>query len=203
MVGMKTCPRCGETKPLDEFHRNRREADGRQSRCKTCRSARPSTYVPRQTVVAERMERNRELLRDGQRWCSRCEQPKPLDEFHRGAGYCTTCKRAASRESYERHPERARARSNAWHAELRTQVFAHYGEACACCGEAHREFLGIDHIDGGGTAHRRELARTGSTFYAWLRQQRWPSGYRILCHNCNQALGSYGYCPHEAEIAHE
>lgn len=35
-VATKTCTRCGETKPLTEFHRNRSAPDGRQSRCKVC-----------------------------------------------------------------------------------------------------------------------------------------------------------------------
>ncbi len=35
----KQCPRCGETKPLTEFHRNRRNKDGLQSRCKPCHVA--------------------------------------------------------------------------------------------------------------------------------------------------------------------
>ena len=33
---MKKCPGCGETKPLNEFHVNKRAKDGRQSRCKEC-----------------------------------------------------------------------------------------------------------------------------------------------------------------------
>jgi hypothetical protein len=33
--------------------------------------------------------------------------------------------------------------------------------------------------------------------YVWLRDNGWPEGYRVLCHNCNSARGLYGYCPHE------
>ena len=33
---MKTCTKCGETKPLDDFHRNQSGADGRRSRCREC-----------------------------------------------------------------------------------------------------------------------------------------------------------------------
>ena len=25
--------------------------------------------------------------------------------------------------------------------------------------------------------------------------------YRLLCHNCNQSMGWYGYCPHQKEKA--
>ena len=33
---MKTCTKCGETKPLDAFNRNRATADGRQAWCREC-----------------------------------------------------------------------------------------------------------------------------------------------------------------------
>ena len=33
----KTCTKCGEKKPLDGFHRNKRKADGRDPHCKECR----------------------------------------------------------------------------------------------------------------------------------------------------------------------
>lgn len=32
----KRCSRCGEEKPLDAFHRERRASSGRQSHCRTC-----------------------------------------------------------------------------------------------------------------------------------------------------------------------
>ena len=32
----KTCTKCGETKPLDDFHRDKRRPDGRRSDCKEC-----------------------------------------------------------------------------------------------------------------------------------------------------------------------
>lgn len=36
---MKTCTKCHTTKPLTEFHANRKTRDGLQQWCKTCRSA--------------------------------------------------------------------------------------------------------------------------------------------------------------------
>ena len=33
---MKTCTKCGETKPLDDFHRQRSSADGRKAWCREC-----------------------------------------------------------------------------------------------------------------------------------------------------------------------
>ena len=40
----KTCTKCGETKSLDGFHRNKGGVDGRHSRCKECRRERKRRY---------------------------------------------------------------------------------------------------------------------------------------------------------------
>lgn len=42
-VETKACGRCGATKPLSDFHRDRTKPDGRQIRCKECR--RETRYV--------------------------------------------------------------------------------------------------------------------------------------------------------------
>jgi len=90
---------------------------------------------------------------------------------------------------------------------VKTAIFDAYGGAwCACCGEDTREFLTVDHIDGGGLRHRRELARTrdgregqiaGTSFYLWLKRNNFPPGYQVLCWNCNFAKGAFGICPHQ------
>lgn len=59
------------------------------------------------------------------------------------------------------------------------------------------EFLTIDHIDGNGAEHRRTLKRGGITFYRWLINNGFPSGFQTLCYNCNCAKGQYGTCPHQ------
>jgi hypothetical protein len=65
--------------------------------------------------------------------------------------------------------------------------------SCECCGESHVEFLTIDHINGNGSKHR---LKTGPHIYRWLIKNDFPVGYRVLCFNCNCALGHAGYCPH-------
>jgi hypothetical protein len=30
-----------------------------------------------------------------------------------------------------------------------------------------------------------------------MRDQGYPPGFRVLCHNCNMAIGLFGVCPHE------
>lgn len=82
---------------------------------------------------------------------------------------------------------------------LRKDVLDAYGHMCQCCFEDRHEFLAIDHINGGGNKHRRELHPNASaqTFYTWLRKNEYPSGFQILCHNCNSAKSYYGKCPHQ------
>ena len=60
--------------------------------------------------------------------------------------------------------------------------------SCAICNESNIEFLAIDHINGGGIQHRKIVGR-GVTFYRWLKKNGYPSGYRVLCHNCNFKYG--------------
>ena len=41
---MKTCCTCGETKPLEEFYKQSKAKDGRQSQCRVCQLAYRSRY---------------------------------------------------------------------------------------------------------------------------------------------------------------
>ena len=88
---------------------------------------------------------------------------------------------------------------------VKFSVLEHYSNgtmACSCCGETRPEFLTIDHINGGGHAHRKLLGNGsasagGGSLYYRLRKDGFPSGYRVLCQNCNFSLGVFGYCPHQ------
>lgn len=108
---------------------------------------------------------------------------------------CKTCK-LTYRRLRDNAPER-RARRNIRHREIRQQAFDGYGGKCNCCGEKRFEFLAIDHVYGGGRAERQKLS-TRQIADKVIRQG-FPAEYRVLCHNCNQAIGWYGVCPHELE----
>lgn len=41
---MKNCYKCGEDKPLDEFHKNKNKKDGLQNYCKACAKVRNRNY---------------------------------------------------------------------------------------------------------------------------------------------------------------
>lgn len=138
--------------------------------------------------------------------CCACKVRLPISSFyydkHAKDGFQSNCKKCALayRNAQNRehkvagimtHSQRSRQR-------LREEVLTHYARgvpACNCCGEAHIEFLSIDHIDGGGRQHRKKIGDSG--LYTWLKRHKFPAGFRVLCHNCNQSLGAHGYCPHK------
>ena len=97
--------------------------------------------------------------------------------------------------------ERAREITNRakkkYDEKCKEEVFNHYGNKCACCGESNPAFLTIDHIDGGGTQHRKKIKEK---ITVWLYKNNFPTGYQTLCFNCN--WGKYfngGICPHKEE----
>ena len=87
--------------------------------------------------------------------------------------------------------------SRNYNRNIRLKVLSHYSggtPSCACCGEIEIIFLCIDHINGGGNRQRRSITKSLSH---WLYKQGYPVGYRILCWNCNAAIGIKGDCPHK------
>jgi hypothetical protein len=115
-------------------------------------------------------------------------------ELEPGRVTCTPCNDDAQ-EWIASHRERMNFHSQNARYKARRAVLDHYGQQCACCGESQEEFLVVDHVDGGGTAHRREIP--SSRIYFWLKNNGFPPGFQILCHNCNYAKFRYGRCPHE------
>lgn len=97
--------------------------------------------------------------------------------------YCRDCHARHNRDRRRRHRVDA------------LKVYSNGEPHCSCCGETNIEFLCFDHIDGGGGKHRKSgggVINIGT----WLKNQNFPPGFRVLCHNCNSSLGHYGYCPH-------
>ena len=140
--------------------------------------------------------------------CGRCEEVKPYSEFGKNKAkedglsrWCSGCKR-----DYQREHRRRQRSSGGLTTSARTRwvsrvgALQYYGgpsPKCECCGEGRYEFLSLDHIQGDGARHRAEVGR--GAVYGWLKKNGYPEGFRVLCHNCNQALAHYGYCPHHHE----
>lgn len=88
--------------------------------------------------------------------------------------------------------------------DLRQRVITAYGGKCVCCGEARYVFLELDHVNGDGADHRRQLKgispekTTGmSKIYIDLIRKGFPSGCQVLCANCHRAKTVGVVCPHK------
>ena len=138
--------------------------------------------------------------------CIRCERQKTSLDFaidrSRKNGrhpWCKKCCRAYAHKRRHIYLPRKRKASTESRRRLRLEVLTHYCAGrkpfCACCKISILEFLGIDHIEGGGRKHKMLVGH----LYQWLKKMRFPKGFRVLCHNCNQSLGAYRYCPHDSK----
>ncbi len=114
--------------------------------------------------------------------------------------------KANSRRSELRDPERYRRLKREHMARktklISTQVIGHYSNwkfVCVCCGESERDFLSIDHIAGNGNKMSREfgIPREGYQLYKWLFDNGFPSGFQVVCMNCNLSKGKHGLCVHK------
>lgn len=158
MEDTKWCRGCEENKPLAEFHRNSRNRDGRETRCKGCKKAwRDAYYV--ENGPALRVRRKELYWRD----------PQVVRDRHR--------------DYYNAHPHyrweaNYRARCKEYGVTpvvvsfTREQLVAAYGDACYHCGGAFEDLDHLDAVIDGGhhtlekcrpSCHRcnavRELAR--------------------------------------------
>lgn len=169
----KRCTKCGEVKPLAEFHRAAWGRYGHTSQCKACkRDYRQANLKAGREAVRRYREKN----------------PEAVNE--------------RARQYREADPERAREIQRRHDRTIREKVLAHYSPSsppcCSCPGCGTLEHLTIDHVVGGGSAHRREVlgrSNPGSRdFYRWLIRQGFPAGYQVLCQSCNSSKGRSQQC---------
>jgi hypothetical protein len=154
-----------------------------------------------------------------QRRCKACGVEKDVDEFYVNNPSTGTRKRICKDCFLEQQRERRRANPGVHYGitrrwkleniervreinrisdtkrrqERRRDVIEHYGAKCSCCGEDLYEFLTIDHIDGRTGRH---VGANSAQVIAFIQEEGYPDGYRVLCWNCNCAVGIFGYCPH-------
>lgn len=138
--------------------------------------------------------------------------PEVRREFHRAYGLAWDAAhpeaRAAIQQRYDAKRKGTPARKRQ-HAEVRRRryirervfVIERYGGCCVFCGCDQFEYLNIDHIGGGGKAHREEIASRYRGIYDFLAHTEFrPDLYRILCANCHLAHTRYGVEPCGEEL---
>jgi len=72
---------------------------------------------------------------------------------------------------------------------------------CACCGFSNFNGLALDHIYGRKQmGHSRDFGSDDLRMALkkeYKKTGKWPSGFQVLCHNCNSAKSDTGICPHK------
>lgn len=126
--------------------------------------------------------------------CTKCGLEKSLDEFYRNKNYkggimpkCKPCSRdivAERKRNQARTPGFIKKHNRLSRFKIKLKVFNHYGMSCARCGNYDFRVLCIDHVNGNGGKHRKELKAT--SIYPWLIRNGFPEGFQTLCANCNR-----------------
>jgi hypothetical protein len=116
--------------------------------------------------------------------CSDCGNPITPEvavwrsNRHNGLmSYCRPCCNVRQRTTAKKNRHVGRLAQKRYYSRLRTMIVEGYGGACACCGERHPEFLALDHVNGGGNAHRATTKH--STIYADAVRRGFPPEYRL------------------------
>lgn len=181
---MKYCSSCKHIKPFEQFQKNRAMKDGYEHWCRSCKA----------TDYRERTARRKAE--------NKCHCGRTLSGEHKT---CETCQARYLRWK-KKNAKRTKQYEDERRIKLRKAVFDHYGRRCMCpagcpfdaiIAEDDR-CLTIDHINGGGNKHRKEVVG-GQTFYRWLIRNNFPPEFRTLCYICNCTRGHYGRCPHEGK----
>jgi hypothetical protein len=187
MADSKKCSRCGQTKPVSDFGRNRWAFDDCQYWCKVCMRA----YHQERLANPEKLKHHREAAKSWNaenperykvntaRW--RKANPEKVREQQRRWRKANPDKtREYDRRKREKDPERAR------YLRRRSYVKRKYGltveeydaaiaKGCAICGSTHRVHMDHDHSNGKVRA--------------------------ALCENCNRAVGLFADEPDRLRAA--
>ena len=130
--------------------------------------------------------------------CTKCGEIKPLLEFyghHLGAGARMSVCKVCYLE-HQKRPE-VKAYKKKYKQRVKRAAFDRIGDMrCALCGCDEMIFLTVDHADGNGAAHRKQLNGTNGRFSnhigSWIikatDEELAEWNLRILCYNCNCAL---------------
>ena len=118
---IKTCTKCGESKPLTEYHRQSKYSSGHASACKVCNNTRQPRPHSCETDGCDHFVKD----------CSGCGESKLLVEYHRQArdkdGHgpqCKVCSRSKKKAYYEENIDRLAARNKAWYEANKDSLVA-------------------------------------------------------------------------------
>lgn len=181
----KACTRCGVTKPLEAFYKDRSRPDGRNSQCGDCVMERHRARVAKESPEKREARRkaDRERQKEKRRYptvCACCGVD--FESRHRRRIFCSTrCKRRGTPEQQQKTREASRAQSlkiQKWLDEYKLT------RGCADCGyNAYPEALQFDH-EGPKTANIGELRTSIARIQAEIDRGQCV----VRCANCHAVI---------------
>lgn len=210
--GKMQCPQCGEL--LELFRYTKRSNGKPKDVCKNCAAKNHKEYIkihPQKRKSYPISEERRNKIKERNRIYERVgnistdkhvEQKKERKEWYQkkrlDEKFMET-KRNDYKKYVDRNKEAIKKRNAENRRRIRLEFISAYGGKCECCGENRFEFLSIEHNNGGGRKERKKIST--ERLLHTLKKEGWKRDgkYSLLCFNCNQAKGAYGYCPHERE----
>lgn len=106
--------------------------------------------------------------------CSRCRARDPEPP----SAYCSPCQEAS------------KIASSKYRNRIKHEVFKEYGP-CVCCGNDNIRVLTLDHINGGGNNHLKEIEMP---LVRWAHKNGCPDILQSLCASCHHIKTYYGQC---------
>ncbi len=97
--------------------------------------------------------------------------------------------------------EKINIKKNIGRHNNRVEVINYYGGVCVCCGESNIKLLTLDHTNGDGSIHRKEIGiKAGVHYCEWLKKNNFPKhvDVKVMCWNCNCAKKNNKECPHKS-----
>lgn len=138
---IKKCWKCGLTKPISDFYKNKSKHDGLQDICKNCNHTtckkfykeNPEKLKAKHQRIKERNIKkiNEGILPKPNKTCYRCKVEKPISEFYkclsRFDGYqsaCKQCNRELDKERYKTNPSSKNNSTKKWRKKNPLAVIA-------------------------------------------------------------------------------
>lgn len=197
---MKTCKTCGETKPFDQFHKDRSKSDGLNFYCKPC-------VIAKQKEYATRPPRHQDP--EGLKTCQRCKTVKPVTDFNNErkrfdglSRRCRTCDSELTNAWRSGNLDKAAVLQKEWRHKNRDRsadysLKQHYGIPLGTYDLMFKAQGGRCAICGTDNPSDRER-QDGVTFRFHVDHCHDTNEVRgLLCHHCNVGIGNLR---HDREI---
>lgn len=122
--------------------------------------------------------------------CTVCNKTLPINQFQYGKtayARCRTCRNTLNRTYHHSEIGRAKsiARNKKRREKIKLEVLSHYTNDTFCCSKCDCKdirCLSLDHINGDGADHRREIGK--KSLDEWAKKNNFPNTLQVLCMNC-------------------